>query len=182
MLCSCLATHAVLEHEHGLVRTLLAEKMWGVYEHRVVGRHRLLDGFGDPVIAPHSHWYDVSRAEFESVGARVLVESEVAGVHMAVSEDDFYVFFQGHPEYDGVSLLKEYKREVDRFISGERSEYPRLPENYLDAESTARLHDHRALVEQESEAVFPDVALDGAASRWNRPGRIIYRKWLSGLR
>ena len=40
-----------------------------------------------------------------------------AGVHAAVSEDGFRrVYFQGHPEYDANSLLKEYKREVLRHL------------------------------------------------------------------
>jgi homoserine O-succinyltransferase len=55
-------------------------------------------------------------------------------VHLAVSEDGFrLVFFQGHPEYDTVSLLKEYQREVRRFIARERRDYPPFPENYLPA-------------------------------------------------
>ena len=62
---------------------------------------------------PHSRFNEIDRAQFEAAGLRVLVESEEAGVHLAVSEDGFrLVFFQGHPEYDTISLLKEYKREV----------------------------------------------------------------------
>ncbi len=41
------------------------------------------------------------------------------------------VFFQAHPEYDTVSLLKEYKREVLRFALGERDDYPPFPEHYF---------------------------------------------------
>jgi homoserine O-succinyltransferase len=46
-------------------------------------------------------------------------------------------FCKGHPEYDRISLLKEYKREVTRFIEGERSEYPPHPENYFSREAAA---------------------------------------------
>ena len=41
------------------------------------------------------------------------------------------VYFQGHPEYDTVSLLKEYKREVMRYADGERRDYPPFPERYF---------------------------------------------------
>ena len=40
---------------------------------------------------------------------------------VAVSPDQFRaVYTQGHPEYDANSLLKEYKREVFRFLNGEQ--------------------------------------------------------------
>jgi homoserine O-succinyltransferase len=49
------------------------------------------------------------------------VASAQVGVHMAVSPDQFRaVYTQGHPEYDANSLLKEYKREVFRFLNGEQ--------------------------------------------------------------
>ena len=37
-LCSCLATHAVLQFQYGQHRYPLPEKRWGVYPHRVVDR------------------------------------------------------------------------------------------------------------------------------------------------
>ena len=50
----------------------------------------------------------------------MLVEGRAGGVHMAVSPDQFrMIYFQGHPEYDLNSLLKEYKREVSRYLAGE---------------------------------------------------------------
>jgi hypothetical protein len=43
----------------------------------------------------------------------VLVESLEGDFHLGVSPDGIRtVYLQGHPEYDAVSLLKEYKREV----------------------------------------------------------------------
>ena len=35
VLCSCLATHAMLKHFHGIERQPLSQKCWGVYSHRV---------------------------------------------------------------------------------------------------------------------------------------------------
>ncbi len=118
-LCSCLATHAVLQFRYGQRRYPLPGKRWGVYAHRVVNkRHPLVNDVNTLFDVPHSRFNEIGRDQFDAAGLRVLVESEQAGVHLAVSEDGFrLVFFQGHPEYDTVSLLKEYKREVNRFAA-----------------------------------------------------------------
>jgi len=147
-LCSCLATHAVMEFRYGQQRRPLGFKRWGVYPHRVVDRrHPLVVGVNTRFDVPHSRFNQIDRSQFEAAGLHVLAESEEAGVHLAVSEDGFrIVFFQGHPEYDVISLLKEYKREVLRFAAGERGDYPPLPENYLRLQSQAILEEHRERV------------------------------------
>ncbi|MEK6550649.1 MAG: homoserine O-succinyltransferase, partial [Pseudomonadota bacterium] len=144
-LCSCLATHAVLQMRHGQKRRPMGFKRWGVYPHRVVERrHPLVADVNTRFDVPHSRYNDISREQFEAAGLHVLVESEIAGVHLAVSEDWFrMVFFQGHPEYDTVSLLKEYKREIERFVRGERVDYPPYVENYFTLQNRAILAEYR---------------------------------------
>ena len=135
VVCSCLATHAYLRHFHGVARRrCLPGKRWGVYEHRNLAAHPLVANLNTRFDAPHSHVYEMTRADVEPAGVQVLSESEEAGIYLAVSADGFrFVFFQGHPEYDTVSLAKEYKREVVRFIAGEREVYPVYPERYFAA-------------------------------------------------
>lgn len=132
-LCSCLATHALLKHFHDIDRQPLPEKKWGVYSHRVCEpKHPLLHEVNTRFDAPHSRHNDISRRMLERAGLRVLAESPDAGVHMAVSPDQFRViYFQGHPEYDFNSLLKEYKRELTRFLADERDSMPPFPDNYF---------------------------------------------------
>ena len=144
-LCSCLATHAVMEFRYGKKRRPLGYKRWGVYSHRVVDRtHPLVQGVNTRFDVPHSRFNQVDRNQFEDAGLHVLVESEEAGVHLAVSEDLFrIVFFQGHPEYDIISLLKEYKREVVRFARGECEDYPPFVENYFTRQCEAILEEHQ---------------------------------------
>ncbi len=136
-LCSCLATHAVLKHFHGIERQPLPEKRWGVYSHRIADtEHPLLREINTRFDVPHSRYNDISREQLEQAGLPVLVESEEGGVHMAVSPDQFrIIYFQGHPEYDTNSLLKEYKREVLRFLNGELHDPPPFPEHYFSAEA-----------------------------------------------
>lgn len=147
-LCSCLATHAVLQFRYGQRRYGLPRKRWGVYPHRVVDRvHPLVANVNTLFDVPHSRFNEIGREQFDAAGLRVLAESDEAGVHLAVSEDGFrLVFFQGHPEYDTVSLLKEYQREVKRFVARERRDYPPFPENYIRLRDRAILEEHRVRV------------------------------------
>lgn len=169
-LCSCLATHAVLQFRYGERRRPLPAKRWGVYPHRVVNRiHPLVNDVNTRFDVPHSRFNEIGRDQFEAVGLPILAESEQAGVHLAVSEDGFrLVFFQGHPEYDTVSLLKEYRREVNRFVAGERGDYPPFPENYI------RLRD-RAILEEHGERIL--AALDSG----REPPKIPQERIAAGL-
>ena len=107
ILCSCLATHALVKHHHGIERQPLEDKRWGVYSHRVTWpNHPLVRDINTRFDAPHSRWNDVARDDLEDAGLVVLADSEQAGVHLAVSPDLFrIVYFEGHPEYDAFSLL-----------------------------------------------------------------------------
>jgi len=185
-LCSCLATHAVLQFRYGQRRYPLPAKRWGVYPHRVVERsHPLVNDVNTLFDVPHSRFNEIGRAQFDAAGLRVLVESEEAGVHMAVSEDGFrLVFFQGHPEYDTVSLLKEYKREVNRFVTGQRADYPPFPERYIGLRDRAILTEHRdrILAALESGGEPPDVPeariAAGLDNTWHDTAEGVIGNWI----
>ena len=187
MLCSCLAAHAALQQYHAVIRARLPEKRWGVYEHEIVESHPLLEGLHSPLQAPHSRWYNVTGEEIAGSGVTVLIESERAGVHMAVDEDRQCVMFQGHPEYEMISLLKEYVRELGRYHDGTRDDYPPVPDNLFDAEALAYVASYRQTLEQARKTSSPVPEFDeaivdtGAIPTWNRDGKIIYRNWMRGL-
>ena len=68
-LCSCLATHAVLDFRYGQKREKQARKKWGVYRHRVVdSRHPLVADINSGFDVPHSRWNSVHREQFEARG------------------------------------------------------------------------------------------------------------------
>ena len=185
-LCSCLATHAVLQFRYGQKRRHLGFKRWGVYSHRVVDRkHPLVGDVNTRFDVPHSRFNQINRDQFEAANLHVLVESEEAGVHLAVSEDRFrLVFFQGHPEYDTVSLLKEYKREVVRFVKGERGDYPPFPENYFTLKTQAILAEHRdaVLTAKAKGKPVPDLPESLIAANldntWHDTGEAVINNWI----
>ncbi len=185
-LCSCLATHAVMEFRYGQKRRPLGFKRWGVYPHRVTDRkHPLVAGVNTRFDVPHSRFNQIDRAQFEAAGLHVLAESDRAGVHLAVSEDLFrIVFFQGHPEYDIISLLKEYKREVLRFAAGERADYPPFPENYFTLQSQAILEEHRQRVIDALDRGTPVPALPESLvaqrldNTWHDTAEAVINNWI----
>ena len=186
VLCSCLATHAVVKYNHGIDRQYMGRKKWGVYSHHIANPgHPLMRDVNTRFDAPHSRYNDISREQLEAAGLKVLVEADDAGVHLAVSPDGFrMVYFQGHPEYDDVSLLKEYKREVMRFFNGEREHGPRYPENYMfaGAQEIAKAYFHKAekaAAAGEALPPFPDADLEALVDNtWGDTGKAIVSNWL----
>ncbi len=186
VMCSCLATHAVVQQLWGIHRYKLADKRWGVYSNRITDNpHPLVANINTRFDAPHSHVFEVNTNQFEEKGLKVLAASKQADLHLGVSPDGFrFVFFQGHPEYDAVSLLKEYKREVVRFTQGQRTQYPAFPENYLYDDAREVLEQYKRKVEraqgeyQELEE-FPDAAMAPLVDNtWSDTGKAIVNNWI----
>jgi len=185
-LCSCLATHAVLKRLHGIEREPLTEKRWGVYSHHITAPHHpLLREINTRFDVPHSRYNDISRTSLEQKGLTVLVESEEGGVHMAVGPDQFrIIYLQGHPEYDTNSLLKEYKREVLRYLNGELHSAPAFPEHYFT--QRAALIAER-FVKSAEQALWEDRPLDDFLEKeiapeldntWGDTAKAIIANWL----
>ena len=186
ILCSCLATHALVKHLHGIDRRPFEHKLWGVYRHRVRDRgHPLTQDINTRFDAPHSRWNDIPRGAWDAAGLHVLAESEDAGVHLATSPDGFrIVYFQGHPEYDRNSLLKEYKREVGRFLVGDLDAPPPYPEHYMtpEADDLAQTYLRDALAARahgRADPSFPEEAMDPyLENTWGDTGSALFNNWL----
>jgi homoserine O-succinyltransferase len=186
-LCSCLTTHAVLQFRYKQKRSLLPSgKRWGVYPHRVVDRkHPLVVGVNTRFDVPHSRFNEIFPEQFNEAGLKVLVESEDGDVHLAVSEDGFrLVFFQGHPEYDSISLMKEYKREIGRYINGEIKEYPPFPENYFSLKCQTILEEYQdnlnaALAQNSEIPVFPEnYIIPFLDNTWHDTAEAVINNWI----
>ncbi len=185
-LCSCLATHALIQSCYGVERTRLPAKRWGVFSHKVLDRnHPLVAETNSRFDVPHSRFNEVFQSDMEQHGLKVLVASEEAGVHLAVSPDGFrIVFFQGHPEYDDISLLKEYKREVLRFYSAARDDYPPFPQHYFTPESQRLLADYaehvKAAKAQGTELQpMPEAQIiEQLDITWRDSAKAVFNNWL----
>jgi homoserine O-succinyltransferase len=189
VLCSCLATHAVIQHCYGIERSRLPEKRWGVFSHKLINRkHPLVAEINSRFDVPHSRFNEVFQSDMERHGLKVLAASPEAGVHLAVSPDGFrIVFFQGHPEYDDISLLKEYKREVLRFYRAEIDGYPPFPENYFNNAvcqvfSAYQQQVMAARSRGRSLPGFPeDLILEHLDNTWRDTAKAVFNNWLGKI-
>jgi homoserine O-succinyltransferase/O-acetyltransferase len=182
---SCLAAHAVVEHLDGIARQRLAHKRCGVFEHEILDGHPLLVDVGAPLPMPHSRWNELPVTALRAAGYTLLSWSVDAGADAFVRRGRSpMLFFQGHPEYEATTLLKEYRRDVGRYLDGQQPHYPTLPHGYLSATATALLEEFRqqALSQRGAGLLqrFPFAAVAAALRNTWRPAAVaIYRNWLA---
>src|SRR5204863_420123 len=98
-------------------------------------------------------------------------------------DQSLMLFFQGHPEYEDTTLLKEYRRDVGRYLNGQQSHYPTLPQGYLSAEGRELLEAFEALaLGERSPALLEDFPFAAAAATlrntWRAAALTLYRSWL----
>ena len=185
VMCSCLATHAIAQMFWNFERYKLPHKRWGVYSNHIADqRHPLIANINTRFDAPHSHVYEVNTEQFEKAGLLVLAAGKQANLHLGTSPDGLrFVFFQGHPEYDSVSLLKEYRREVGRFNEGIR-DYPPFPENYFFGKAARLLNEYKQLAiaaagNSTDPPEFPeDQVMKWVDNTWTDTGKAIANNWL----
>ena len=181
---SCLAAHAVAQALHGVRRRRLAQKRFGVFEHRLTVGHPLLEGVRAPLLTPHSRWNELPVEALQAAGCSVLSFSEETGADLFVSSQrSLLVCFQGHPEYEPATLLKEYRRDVGRYLRGEQPAWPTLPHGYFGPEALRLIEAFRSRAEPARDpdlfSEFPLAALAaGLEARWQPGGAAIYRNWL----
>ena len=157
-----------------------------MFPHRVIDKvHPLTSDINTRFDVPHSRWNVVTPEQFSRAGLRILVESEAVGVHLATSADGLrFVFSQGHPEYDTVSLLKEYKREVGRFQRGECDDYPPFPDDYFGVQVRSLLDEYRARVDRERATgrpvpKFPEALVNRCLDNtWHDTAEAVVGNWM----
>lgn len=149
----CWGAQAGLYHYYGIHKHQMDRKVFGVYEHHVENRKiPLVRGFDDYFMAPHSRHTEMSRADIEAVPElTVLAESEEAGVFLVIDNDGRKIFLMGHPEYDRLTLHKEYMRDKEKGLAIE------VPVNY-----------------------YPnDDYTKKPRLQWRSHGNILYSNWLN---
>jgi homoserine O-succinyltransferase len=184
---SCLAAHVAVLHDDGVNRQALEKKLSGVFDCMKVADHAMLAGAPRRWRVPHSRYNELPEAALVSSGYQILSRSPEAGVDMFVKQrKSLFLFLQGHPEYHPAALLREYRRDVGRFLARACDTYPEMPCGYFDETAAAELAAFRRLAVRQREidllASFPTAAAAGTSPHpWHRPAADLYANWLSYL-
>jgi homoserine O-succinyltransferase len=185
---SCLAAHAAVLQMDGIGRSKGADKHFGLFECARVSDHPLMAGMPSRFTLPHSRWNGISKDDLAANGYSVLTHSADAGVDLFIKEgESLFVFFQGHPEYEADTLLREYRRDVGRFLRGETDVYPSLPQSYFDEDTAQALMMLRAAAMHrrgEELLTYVSTALEHVAldDTWHSTAVHIYKNWLQYIR
>lgn len=149
----CWGAQAGIYYHYGVEKHELSEKLFGVYEHRVVKPHSpLVRGFDDVFMAPHSRYTEVRAQDIERhPDLELIAVSDEAGVYIAKSTDSRNFFVFGHPEYDRGTLKAEYERDLARGLG------IALPANYFPGDD-------------------PEAA---PVSSWRSHAQLLYTNWLN---
>lgn len=149
----CWGAQAGIYYHYGVEKHELPEKLFGVYEHRVVKPHSpLVRGFDDAFMAPHSRYTEVRARDIERhPDLELIAVSDEAGVYIAKSTDSRNFFVFGHPEYDRGALKAEYERDLARGLD------IALPANYFPGDD-------------------PEAA---PVSKWRSHAQLLYTNWLN---
>ncbi len=130
----CWGAQAGLYYHYGIGKIKLPKKLSGIYENRVMNRKiPLVRGFDDVFLAPHSRYTGVSPEDvYGNSELMVLAESEEAGIYICTANSGSMVFVMGHPEYDRMTLDKEYNRDLGKGID------PEIPKNYYPGDDPSK--------------------------------------------
>jgi homoserine O-succinyltransferase/O-acetyltransferase len=187
---SCLAAHAGVLHNDGIPRVKQPDKIFGVFEFRKTtnSEHPLMRDAADFLRFPHSRWNGLNADALKACGYQVLTQNGAAGVDCFVkrNEKSLTVHFQGHPEYQSQTLFKEYRRDIRRFLHGERETYPTAPYGYFGADALTHLKQfqEKATAERSEEimAAFPEALVTSQLQNgWHDSAVRVYRNWLEFL-
>jgi homoserine O-succinyltransferase len=189
MLLSCLSAHAALAVFDGLQRRPLPFKCTGVFVQQVDGGHPLSAGLDAEVLLPHSRLSSVPTGELRGAGYQVPLSSDEVGWSVATKriERTNVVLVQGHPEYDPTSLLREYQRDVRRYVHYERDAVPILPLHCTAKQDEDELQElHRRVTTGERSPLlvetFPFTEIGARAPwPWRSVATQLYTNWLAGV-
>jgi len=182
---SCLAAHAAVLHLDGIERQPLDVKCSGVYDCAKVTDNWLTRDINSPLKVAHSRVNALRNSDLAAGGYQVLTESSQAGVDIFAKRlPSQFIFFQGHPEYEALSLQREYLRDITRFLSRQRDVFPAFPAGYFEAETENKLAHYRKRACAERQiplsielphlTLRSDLAVGVAAA-------VLFRNWLEYL-
>lgn len=149
----CWGAQAGLFYHYGIKKYPLDSKLFGIFEHKVTGKHKMLmRGFDDRFYVPQSRHTEIREDDILKVdGLEILSKSDEAGIYIVCAKNERQFFVTGHSEYDDVTLSQEYFRDVDK------GKEIQIPKNYFPNGNIAK----------------------GPIVNWRSHANLLYSNWLN---
>ena len=114
----CWAAQAALYSRYGIEKKVENQKIFGIYDNRIIERSLLMKGFGSGILVPQSRYAgnDLEKIIKEDK-LLVYALSLESGSYVIEDKVNKSIYISGHPEYDLDSLEKEYLRDQKKGIS-----------------------------------------------------------------
>lgn len=141
----CWGAQAALYYHYGIEKEALDKKYFGIFKHDIAeSTVKLVQGFSDDYLAPHSRHTTVSAEAIENHSELFLLsKTEQNSPFIILSKDRKNIMITGHLEYDATTLRDEYERDLKK---GKEIE---IPVNYFPGDdpekeppNTWRSHTH----------------------------------------
>jgi homoserine O-succinyltransferase len=184
---SCLGAHAAILYLDGVSRRRRNDKLCGILSCERAADHPLTADTPSHLRLPHSRWNGVLEDDLTGAGYRVLTRCGDGEIDIFIRQQKaLLVFFQGHPEYEPDTLLREYRRDVARYFSDETIHFPSMPQNYLDIDAMKQLGalEERARGDRSTELsreVTRILSKTVVANTWGLSAVSVYKNWLRYL-
>lgn len=149
----CWAAQAGLYHFYGVPKYPLDNKMFGIFEHKMLEPFcPIFRGFDDHFFVPHSRHTEIRKEDILKVPElTILSESEVSGVHMVMAREGREFFVTGHSEYSPMTLDTEYRRDLGKGLPIQ------MPVNYYKNDDPEQ----------------------GVVVRWRAHANLLFTNWLN---
>lgn len=182
---SCLAAHFAVYALDGIERRKQPQKLSGVFQSRIVAPDFANRGAGETTLCPHSRLNGVEAADLLAAGYALSTSSEHAGPEVFWRlEPSLFIFNQGHPEYDGDTLAREYRRDILRWARSDESPLPEPPTNYFAPQIRRRIFELKRNCESRGDyaskltRLISELEFNDAC--WKTDARRLFRNWFIG--
>jgi homoserine O-succinyltransferase len=122
----CWAAQAGLNHLYGIRKTVLHQKIFGVYNHKILKDDDIFKDINQGFKSPHSRYTSLVKEDIKRCkDIKVLCSTDYEEDHIIKGKfNDYYIL--GHCEYDKYCLKKEYLRDINLKLE------MKVPKNYFE--------------------------------------------------
>lgn len=123
----CWGAQAALYYHYSIPKTVVSNKISGVYQQKVIDIYNpLVRGFDEIFSMPHSRYSNIDTINIlKNKDLNIIADSKEVGTSIISNKNGRQIFITGHLEYQKETLANEYFRDIKRGLN------PLIPKNYF---------------------------------------------------